>query len=47
MSTREVVVGDRTFELVAEPPRTSLTDDAHTLWGFIVEVREGGAVVAI
>lgn len=47
MSTRTVTVDDRTFELVAEPPRTSLTDDAHTLWGFNVEVREGGAPVAI
>ena len=47
MSTREVTVDGRTFELVAEPPRTSLTDDAHTLWGFNVEVREDGEVVAI
>lgn len=47
MSTRTVTVGDRQFELAAEPPRTSLTDDAHTLWGFNVEVRENGAPVAI
>lgn len=47
MSTRTVTAGERTFELVAEPPRTSLTDDAHTLWGFNVEVREGGSTVAI
>jgi len=47
VSTREVTAAGRTFELVAEPPRTSLTDDAHTLWGFKVEVREGGQVVAI
>ncbi len=40
-------MGERTFELVAEPPRTSLTDDAHTLWGFNVDVREGGQVIAI
>ena len=37
----------REFELVAEPPRTSLTDEAHTLWGFNVEVREAGQVVAV
>lgn len=37
----------RTFELVAEPPRTSLTDDAHTLWGFNVQVMEDGRVVAV
>jgi len=47
VSTRTVTAGERTFELVAEPPRTSLTDDAHTLWGFNVEVREGGSTVAI
>ncbi len=47
MSTRTVTAGGREFELVAEPPRTSLTDDAHTLWGFNVTVREGGEVVAI
>jgi hypothetical protein len=47
VSTRTVTVGDRQFELAAEPPRTSLTDDAHTLWGFNVEVRENGAPVAI
>lgn len=47
MSTRTVTVGERTFELVAEPPRTSLTDDAHTLWGFNVQVRENGTPVAV
>ncbi len=47
MSTRTITTGGRQFELRAEPPRTSLTDDAHTLWGFNVEVREGAEVVAI
>ncbi len=42
-----VTVGERQFELRAEPPRTSLTDEAHTLWGFNVEVLEEGRVVAI
>jgi hypothetical protein len=42
-----ITAGGRQFELRAEPPRTSLTDDAHTLWGFNVDVLEGGAVVAI
>jgi hypothetical protein len=41
------MAGERTLELVAEPPRTSLTDEAHTLWGFNVQVREGGQVVAV
>ena len=47
MSTRNVTASGREFELVAEPPRTSLTDEAHTLWGFNVEVREAGQVVAV
>ena len=47
MSTRNVTASGREFELVAEAPRTSLTDEAHTLWGFNVEVREGGQVVAV
>ena len=47
MSTRTVTAGGRDFELVAEPPRTSLTDDAHTLWGFNVQVLENGEVLAI
>jgi len=47
VSTRTVTAGERTFELVAEPPRTSLTDEAHTLWGFNVQVHEGGEVVAV
>lgn len=40
-------MGDRTLELVAEPPRTSLTDEAHTLWGFNVQVREDDQVLAV
>lgn len=47
MSTRTVTAGGRTLELVAEPPRTSLTDEAHTLWGFNVQVREGDQVLAV
>jgi hypothetical protein len=47
VSTRTITADGRQFELRAEPPRTSLTDDAHTLWGFNVEVVEGGEVVAI
>lgn len=47
MSTRTITAEGRHFELRAEPPRTSLTDDAHTLWGFNVEIVEDGQVVAI
>lgn len=42
-----MTAGGRTLELVAEPPRTSLTDEAHTLWGFNVQVREGDHVLAV
>ena len=47
MSTRNVTASGREFELVAEPPRTSLTDDAHTLWGFNVEVLKDGTPACI
>lgn len=47
MSTRTVTVDGTEYELVAEPPRTSLTDDAHTLWGFNVQVLRAGEPVAI
>jgi hypothetical protein len=42
-----VTVEGTDYELVAEPPRTSLTDDAHTLWGFNVQVLCAGETVAI
>ncbi len=47
MNTREVTAGGRTFTLRAEDPRTALTEDAHTLWGFNVEVLEGGHPICI
>ncbi len=47
MNTREVTAGGRTFTLRAESPRTSLTDEAHTLWGFNVEVLDGGHPICI
>ncbi|MCX6409617.1 MAG: hypothetical protein NT143_04130, partial [Actinobacteria bacterium] len=47
MNTREVEIEGAAYVLRAEPPRTSLTDDAHTLWGFNIEVMKGGAPVCI
>ncbi len=47
MNTREVTTGGRTFTLRAEAPRTGLTEEAHTLWGFNVEVLEGGHPICI
>jgi hypothetical protein len=47
VSTREVEIEGTAYVLRAEPPRTSLTDDAHTLWGFNIEVMKGGAPVCI
>lgn len=41
------MVDGQRYELRAEPPRSSLTDDAHTLWGFNVQVIEGGTPIAI
>ena len=42
MSTRDLDIEGTAYVLRAEPPRTSLTDDAHTLWGFNVEVMRDG-----
>ena len=47
MSTRELDIDGTPYVLRAEPPRTSLTDDAHTLWGFNVEVVKDGTPVCI
>ncbi len=44
---REVDIEGTTYLLRAEPPRTSLTDEAHTLWGFNVEVVRDGTPVCI
>jgi len=47
VNTREVAAGDRTFTLRAESPRTSLSEGDTTLWGFNVEVLDGGHPICI
>ena len=47
MSTRDLDIAGTAYVLRAEPPRTSLTDDAHTLWGFNVEVMKDGVPICI
>ena len=47
MSTRDLDIEGTAYVLRAEPPRTSLTDDAHTLWGFNVEVMKDGRSAAL
>jgi hypothetical protein len=47
VSTRDLDIAGTAYVLRAEPPRTSLTDDAHTLWGFNVEVMKDGVPICI
>jgi hypothetical protein len=47
VSTRDLDIEGTAYVLRAEPPRTSLTDDAHTLWGFNVEVMKDGVPICI
>jgi hypothetical protein len=47
VSTRDLDIAGTAYVLRAEPPRTSLTDDAHTLWGFNVEVLKDGTPICI
>ena len=47
MNTHETDIDGTAYVLRAEPPRTSLTDEAHTLWGFNVEVTKDGVPLCI